>query len=130
MIATFLVLILFAASSGLEQAILFSRKGAEAFKWNEHFVFFVTRCALVGIAWSAAGLSVVDRLLLIPIFALCFSMPHNEVYYYSRAKIDRHRYTWGYKSATSTAWLDLNTWQRTVTFIGALLLLYFSYWLK
>lgn len=120
-VITFLLVVVFATFEGITHAILWSRKGVNAFKWNEHYVFVVTRI-LFGIATvlpgSMAGL--ICGVLAYPFF-------HNGFYYQIRNRIDKS-YPKGFfsESTTSTATINFGVRFRTILFIGSILLLIFA----
>ena len=73
----------------MEQAIMWSKDGAEAFKWNEHILMVLSRIMIFAIpllAFFAA--SVEDYVAAIVAFLPMFYFVHNGVYYETRNRID------------------------------------------
>jgi hypothetical protein len=76
------LLLLYAVSEGITDGILWSRKGHEALKQNEHVVLFAGRVivfmvALTGVHW-----------ILLMLAACMFPFLHAGTYYETRKKID------------------------------------------
>jgi hypothetical protein len=85
-----LLFLLYAVFSGLKDAVLWSRKGDEAFEWNEHSIFVLERLAvgllpfaavfhvlIIGGGWLELGLDVLTG-------ALLFVPWHNVSYYFGQ----------------------------------------------
>ncbi|HEX8350417.1 MAG TPA: hypothetical protein VF598_10685 [Hymenobacter sp.] len=129
-----LLFLLFGAFSAFVEAVLYARRGAEAFAFNEHAVMTLQRAAVVLLgpaallllhwtdsAWYVAC-EAVPALLLFPLV-------HDEAYNFTRLWIDykanplvpdndafgmaRLKYTYGYQSPTTTARFDFTGRQRT-----------------
>lgn len=138
-----LSLILTAIQRGLEEAVLWSRLGADAFTWNEHIILVVGRmlfmanmilsatycsCAVVG----TRGIWIV--LLATLGMLLTFPILHNGSYYESRNWIATHNGTikpyskgWKDQSTTSTANINFDLFNRVllgslglIIYIGAI----------
>lgn len=136
---------LFAISCGWLEAVLYARRGAEAFQGNEHMGMMLQRLAawlLVPVAlltqhylgeWSQA--EVLAAGLLFPLF-------HDEAYNFTRLWLDytamgygdgeARRMAWqvyryGYQSPTTTARNDFNGRQRTWLAVAGCLLLVIGY---
>ena len=90
----------------IEQAVMWSGTGTEAFKWNEHILFMLSRGALLVTLIACSYLSWKDIALGIACFLPMFFFIHNGVYYESRKYIDG-AYPLGFfdKSTSSSAWL-------------------------
>lgn len=137
---------IFAALCGWLEAILYDKRGAEAFKSNEHVGMTLQRIAA---ALSCVASVVLYRLTgqfwilleLIPA-ALFFPLVHDESYNFTRLWLsfsgvgpqylnsDKsafvlawHEYKYGYQSPTTTARNDFNGRSRTLLAIAGLLLL-------
>lgn len=115
-ILSYLLVIAFASCEGITHAILWSRKGAHAFKWNEHKVFVVQR-----LLFGAAALFTASPWAL---YAGAFAYPffHNGFYYTYRDKIDGTypKRFWAH-STSSTAKLNFTVRFRLVMFVISLL---------
>lgn len=147
---------LFAILCGWLEAVLYARRGAEAFTGNEHTGMMLQRLAawlLVPVAllvqhwlgeWVLA--EVLPTALLFPLF-------HDEAYNFTRLWIDKRAaldtglgilvpevtrdklawqqawatYTYGYQSPTTTARNDFNGRQRTWLAVGGVVLLVVGY---
>jgi len=71
--------------------------------------------AIIGLLVLASfDLTIFDRVMLVICWIFCFALPHDEVYYFTRAKIDGKPYKYGYQSPTSTAKVELNKVERLI----------------
>jgi hypothetical protein len=104
MIAVILLLILVFIVRAIEQAVLWSRKGTEAFRWNEHILFVLSRVILFASLIIVSMLTWQEVLYGILCFLPMFFMIHNGSYYEARNLIDGS-YPKGFfdKSTTSSA---------------------------
>ena len=119
-----LQLLSYACISGWKDAILWSRKGADAYDWNEHYIFNAERACVGSIALTIPLLkdfTFVDSSAIIGVFLLCFSFLHNGFYYWQRSKIDVNKYHWFSNSKTSSAWYNANSTVRTIFFVVGVL---------
>jgi len=110
----------YACISGWKDAILWSRKGSDAYDWNEHYIFIAERACVGSIVFTIPLLkdfTFVDSGVIIGAFLLCFSFLHNGFYYWQRNKIDVNKYHWFSNSKTSSAWYNANSTLRTIFFI-------------
>jgi hypothetical protein len=115
---------------GFKEGILYSRKGADAFHWNEHLVFWVERifAYLLWVAGFITGmLAVTGRLWLVLTMGvsalLCFPFFHDELYNLCRFLINNKKWVYGYQSPTTSALIDLPKLPRLLCLIAGLLLL-------
>lgn len=95
---------IYASLSGVKDGILYGRRGADSFSWNEHVVYVIERMAfgamflsgfavgLIGSYWS------VGMITISAVFG--FSFWHNGYYYITRGRISG---TYGYFSQNSTS---------------------------
>jgi hypothetical protein len=143
---TALLFQIFAILAGVVEAILYARRGAESFHWNEHIVLIAQRASVLvvgggllldwhvlpSIWWLAAN---VGALMLL------FSFAHNNAYNLTRIWITwddagvtrsaweslwsayRVSFKWNYQSATSTARFEFTARQRNSQAVAGLLLL-------
>lgn len=119
-----LQLLSYACISGWKDAILWSRKGADAYDWNEHYILIAERACIGSIVLTIPLLkdfNYVDSSVVIGVFIACFSFLHNGFYYWQRNKIDVNEYHWFSNSKTSTAWYNANSTLRTVLFVVGVL---------
>lgn len=124
---------LFAVLAGWLEAVLYDKKGAEAFKWNEHVGMTLQRIAVVLLVPAAVLLMILhfNPLLIIgetgPA-ALLFPLTHDEAYNFTRLwlkfeataapgeksfKLAWQTYQYGYQSDSTTARNDFNGKERT-----------------
>ena len=132
MVVLFLQLCAYACISGWKDAVLWSKKGSDAYDWNEHWIFGIERACIGSIALTVpfmADFTLADSGVIILVFLLCFSFLHNGVYYWQRNKIDVKEYYWFSNSKTSTAWYNANSTLRTVFFVVGVIVFYF-HWMK
>jgi len=112
MVVLFILLCLYASSSGCKDAILYGRKGADTFDWNEHMLFVFERVLVLSIALYSTlykHSSLLDAIVLFATFACSFSFFHNGFYYETARQINRSEYRFWSNSKTSTARLEM-TW--------------------
>lgn len=124
MILTLSLLLYYSAISGIKDGILWSRKGSEAFKWNEHIIFMIERITigLLPLAYIIIErFTWVDYKVMLISWILMFSFIHNGFYYETRKRIDVKNYHWFYDSRTSTAWFEVDIITRLLAFIVGLL---------
>lgn len=141
LISIYILLNAYAFVSGIKDAILWSKKGADAFTWNEHKVFVAERGIVLFIVLSVVicysllnkiGFPYYDNVklflgvcLVLSSFILSFSYFHNGAYYVARKKINpklKH-YTWRGVSNSSTADIEFSYKERLALFIVSLILL-------
>ena len=115
MILAFLALCAYACLSGWKDAILWSKKGVNAFPWNEHIVFVAERAAVGTLVF--VDVPIAQKLTVVACWLAAFSFLHNGFYYETRKRIDVPHYHWFGDSATSTATLQMNAIVRTVLFL-------------
>lgn len=124
-------LILFWIALGITQGILWSKKGAEAFRWNEHIVFVST--VVVALVCMFISYQMSDgRLLVLSILSAMFMYPffYNGSYYESRKRIaqldNRVIYPQGWRSdpsVSSTALINFRFKQRlALLYIGVIII--------
>lgn len=143
----FIIYVSWSACSGAVEAILYSKKASDAFKWNEHIVLTIQRILVVDMifctGWimthgSTASLTIPigfsDTMLSISIILLAFSLPHDGMYYVFRRLIDpdlkygninRSHTSWlnsflG-ESDSSTAIINIHPSLRVIMFIGSVM---------
>lgn len=123
MLITFLLLCAYACISGVKDGILWSKKGADAFEWNEHIVFISERAcigSMVLVLPFINKLSLLDSCAVLASFCLCFSFLHNGCYYTTRRYIDVDYYNWFSESKSSSAKFNFGIVLRLVTFFVGL----------
>lgn len=100
----YITLIIIYSVRGMEQGILWSRKGAEAFKWNEHLPLVIVRIAIaLAIMIGAVIGNVLHIFLVIVAFVPAFWFWHNTMYYYTRHAIDLNVYPNWFKAESTTS---------------------------
>ena len=131
MIILELQLCFYACISGVKDGILWSKKGANAFEWNEHIVFISERAcigSMVLVLPFINKLSLLDSCAVLASFCLCFSFLHNGCYYTTRRYIDVDYYNWFSESKSSSARFNLGIVFRLVTFsVGILAFSIYNY---
>ena len=123
MIILELQLLSYACISGVKDGILWSKKGANAFEWNEHIVFISERAcigSMVLVLPFINKLSLLDSCAVLASFCLCFSFLHNGCYYTTRRYIDVDYYNWFSESKSSSAKFNFGIVLRLVTFFVGL----------
>lgn len=125
----------FAALDGLCDALMWSQKGADSFKWNEHRPLVTRRgfavLAACGAGWDAVHFGDAWAWWLgcqVVACALSFSLFHNETYNFGRVWIQEQtfRKAWAafrfnYQSPTTSARWDFDGTERWVLAGGAVL---------
>ena len=115
-----LQLCFYACISGIKDGILWSKKGADAFTWNEHIVLVAERACIGSIVLLLPFLtkpSLLDVSAVLVTFCMCFSFLHNGCYYTTRRYIDVDYYHWFSESKSSSARYNANSTLRTIFFI-------------
>lgn len=107
----------YAIVSGYKDSILWSRRAADAFTWNEHIVFIVERIVIIALVIASTHVSPIQALGATLAFLLMFSLTHNQAYYHGRSLIDHTPFIWSYSSTTSTAKIELNYTLRLALFL-------------
>jgi len=118
-----LQLCFYACISGVKDGILWSKKGANAFEWNEHIVFISERAcigSMVLVLPFINKFSLLDSGAVLASFCLCFSFLHNGCYYTTRRYIDVDYYNWFSESKSSSAKFNFGIVLRLVTFFVGL----------
>jgi hypothetical protein len=125
-----LQLLSYACISGIKDGILWSKKGADSFTWNEHIVFIAERATIGSILFVLPLLtntSFLDSSVVLATFCMCFPFLHNGFYYTTRRYIDVDYYTWFSESKTSSAKFNFGYVFRTVCFmVGVISFLTYS----
>lgn len=114
-----LQLLSYACISGWKDAILWSRKGSDAYDWNEHYIFIAERACVGSIVLLLPLLtkpSLLDVSAVLVTFCLCFSFLHNGCYYTTRRYIDVDYYHWFSESKSSSARFNFGYILRTASF--------------
>jgi hypothetical protein len=121
-IALYILLNLYAATSGVKDAILWSKTGAEAFKWNEHIIFVIERILICICLFLVLALQLYQLFIVVLAFFFSFSFWHNGFYYMARNRIEKSVYPMGFwsESYTSTSVLEFSTVQRSLLKIASL----------
>lgn len=129
MLFIFLFAASFALISGLVEAILWSKKGADAFTWNEHIALLALRgLVFFGLFlgfWANADMNFWRLVLSAGIGYMGFVGLHPSFYYLFRNKIDRS-YPMGFfsnPSRDSTADINLSVGLRMLLILGSIILL-------
>ena len=119
-----LQLLSYACISGWKDAILWSRKGSDAYDWNEHYIFIAERACVGSIVLLLPLLtkpSLLDVSAVLVTFCLCFSFLHNGCYYTTRRYIDVDYYHWFSESKSSSARFNFGYFLRTASFFCGLI---------
>ncbi len=106
---------LLSISMGAEEAILYSRKGADAFKWNEHILFVVNRALCAACILISPFTD--DRVIILIACIFFFPFIHDGAYYVTRGKIDMPQYRFNSDSTGSTATLEIKFKYRVALFL-------------
>lgn len=122
MVILFLQLCAYACISGVKDGILWSKKGADAFAWNEHLVLVAERACIGSIVLLLPLLSkpsFLDVSAVLLSFCMCFPFLHNGSYYTTRRYIDVDYYHWFSESKSSSAKFNLGiVFRITIFFVG------------
>lgn len=117
---------------GMNDAIMWSRKGSKAFEWDEHWVLIATRATYVvyGIVLFLTGTGTdtlfMDILVYNAIGFFWFPFFHNGMYYLQRNEINKKVYGkrwWANPSATTTAPINFKLWLRVTLLIAGFVIL-------
>jgi hypothetical protein len=94
--------------SGIKEGILYSKKGADAFKWDEHELYATERVVVFLLVPLGMNLSIAEVAVLGIACFCAFSFWHNGSYYETRNRIDVPSYSFYSSSKDSTAKLELS----------------------
>ncbi len=101
--------------SGIKDAILYSRLGADMFSWNEHLVYALERGVIMCAIIYATQVSLLDSIVVCFVGLLSFSFWHNGFYYMARKDVPGYRFN--SNSTTSTAVFEFSWSVRLTMFI-------------
>jgi hypothetical protein len=124
MVILFILLCAYACASGVKDAILWSKRGADAFNWNEHLVFVAERAVIGSVVFVIPYLispSFIKISVVLACFSLCFPFLHNGCYYTTRRYIDVDYYHWFSESKSSSARFNFGYFLRTASFFCGLI---------
>lgn len=128
-ILIWLVFLAYPFFSGWKDAVLWSKKGTDAYDWDEHIIFVGERLSygatVVFCFYSGMFemISVGEFWLIVVCFILSFPFVHNGMYYESRKNIDNSYLGFYDDSRTSTAPLNISFPIRTGLIILSFLIL-------
>ncbi len=105
---------LLSISMGAIEAILYSKKAAGAFKWNEHALFVINR-ALIAVCLILSPYAS-DRVQVMTAAIFMFPLIHDGFYYVTRHLIDVPEYRFNSNSTSSTARFEIKFTWRVVLF--------------
>lgn len=111
---------------GIKEAILYSRKGAESFKYNEHIIWVIERCLILLLFTTACYFPTNLKGMIIHCvyFILSFSFFHNGFYFITQNKILNNGKNFFSYSETSTAVFELKFQQRLFLFLIGIIILF------
>lgn len=122
MIYAYILLCIFSCLQGIEEAILFSLKGAKAVKWNEHILFVCVR-ACPALLLFFVPLIIEEKIIVTMCYMLAYSFFHDECYYMSRHYIDLKSDNFFTETTTSNAKVNFNFPIRTGLFVVSLIVI-------
>jgi hypothetical protein len=99
----YLFLALFFIASGIEQGILWSRKGVDAFPWNEHRPIVVERIVLFILIVIGLYADTIEGLWILLSFIPSFWFWRDTAYYWTRHKIDDRVYPDWFTARSTTS---------------------------
>lgn len=117
--------------SGIKDAMLWSKKGAEAFTWNEHIVFVLERATIVllsivsVLAVELTANFLVKYILVLVASLLAFAFWHNGTLYEARNRIDwaYPNGFWSNPSHSSTAKLNFTLTTRLLMWLVSVVIM-------
>jgi len=113
-----LLFIIYSSIAGVIEAILYARKGAETWKWNEH-ALYILNAVIFAFGVFAMPLFIhttfIESVLGVACCALCYPFFHDGLYYESARQINRKDYRFWSNSKTSTAKIEI-TWNVRLSF--------------
>lgn len=124
----FAFLVAFGIATGWIHAILWSKKGAEAYKWNEH-ILLTSQVGLffalpLVVFFYAKTLTFWSLLTVLSAGWAAFAFFHPSTYYWARHHIDKaYSGPFDEPSSGSTAWINLPTWARIVALIVSIVIM-------
>lgn len=120
----FVILSMVSSSLGVIEGILYSRKGADAFKTDEHKIYLASRIFIFS-SIIAGRFFVSDHEFIISLIAAVLSFPffHDGFYYCTRGLVDKPDYKFNSSSTTTSAVMEFKWKWRLSFFIVSILLL-------
>jgi hypothetical protein len=119
----YILTLIYPCADGIDDSVKWSRKGADAFKWDEHRPKIVQRflvCLYIVLAiWFR--LTILDAIVLDICWVLAYPFWHNGFYYSYRKKIDGSYHGFFDDSTTSTAYINVLAPLRIAMFILSLI---------
>jgi hypothetical protein len=123
-IIVYFMYVFYTCMRGMKDGILYSLKGADAFKFNEHILYTLESIIIFMFIPMAKQLEWADIVILSISIPLSFSFWHNGVYYETRKAIDVPYYHFMYNySAGSTARFEIKWITRLILKISSVLFL-------
>jgi hypothetical protein len=121
----YIVCLIYPCVSGVKDAVLWSKKGADAFPLDEHLIFIVERLTFAGCVLVAGcmHLSIMDIYVTLVCWSLAFPFFHNGFYYVGRNKIDKAYKGFFSDSVTSTSMVNFTAPLRVAMLIISILIL-------
>jgi hypothetical protein len=123
----YFIRIVYPCCSGLKDAILWGRKGADSYTWDEHNVFIIERIfqtlyvLFVIVLWYLSILTPLDLIISEIAYILSFPFFQDSFYYEGRKRIDGAYKGFWDDSATSTAKLNFKFKTRLLLFLFGIL---------
>lgn len=125
----YILMIIYPLASGFKDGVLWSLKGTDAFKGDEHKIFTAERICITLVrllmvcGWYFDFIQPIDCIIAEVCYSMSFPFFQVGSYFESRKKIDRaYRGFWD-DSTTSTAKLNFSFKTRTILLIISLLIL-------
>lgn len=129
MIYIYLLFVIYSSIAGSVEAILYGKKGAETFKWNEHVLFISNAGVVLAgllIAQYIPELNIVEKVLSLAICICSYPFFHDGFYYETAKRINRPDYKFSSNSKTSTAHIEIPWFFRFNLFIASVIV-YLAY---
>lgn len=124
-VIAYTLICLYACLSGIKDAILYCKKGHDAFRWNEHIVFASERGVVISLLVCGYFLNKPYQLVNIPIAGiLAFSFWHNGFYFETRKRIDVPGYNFASVSLNRSNWLEIPFIPRLIMMLISLFMIF------
>lgn len=109
--------------AGIVEGVLYSRKGSDAFKWNEHVLYIALIVCVCSLYLLDSGISNIwDKVMVILVVWFSYPLVHDAAYFETRRRIDVPEYRWYSFSTNRSNRIEIPSMIRVCLFVWAWLL--------
>ncbi len=131
MVIAYIAAIIYSCLLGVYDAIMYGRKGADSFEWNEHIILVMIRGCFPVALQLGIEMTTHQVIFIGACFVFLYSFFHNGCYYVTRAAMDGKIYpwrSWTAASSTDTSLVHFRYWPRTIQFLISLIAITYYLW--